>query len=389
MPLANVERSSSRAPRERAHQGDLAGGSCCRLRTGRQLPIDISVHTHSGHLLFRRRAGRDARGQAGRARDGGLADRDAWQSRPRRRDLRSDGAGRRGSRRAAQHRRPERRGAPRSSRCRPNRRRRTRSDADTARDRRDALPSRLHERLAVQARYDQVATAHRGGSGRAAQAGRDRLAIERAARRAAGEDRRIARPARRQAGASRIARHRRGDARRRAERRRRHRPAHHRRHADRAHRRPARSQSRPPGCRGRCARRHARPAGDDRRRQFDGARPRCPYRSQRAKRLRRGRRRLRHRRTGRRAARSARRRNDRTRTPAKRHLDRAPGRRARRRDPRALPSRGHVGPRRAHDRALGTGSLERVAVLSGLAPGDSVIVSDTTAFNDAPSVTLR
>ena len=38
---------------------------------------------------------------------------------------------------------------------------------------------------------------------------------------------------------------------------------------------------------------------------------------------------------------------------------------------------------------LGTGSLERVAVLSGLAPGDSVIVSDTTAFNDAPSVTLR
>ncbi|MBC5800505.1 MAG: efflux RND transporter periplasmic adaptor subunit [Candidatus Eremiobacteraeota bacterium] len=38
---------------------------------------------------------------------------------------------------------------------------------------------------------------------------------------------------------------------------------------------------------------------------------------------------------------------------------------------------------------LGTGSLDRVAVLSGLRAGDSVIVSDTSAYNDVPVLRLK
>jgi multidrug efflux pump subunit AcrA (membrane-fusion protein) len=38
---------------------------------------------------------------------------------------------------------------------------------------------------------------------------------------------------------------------------------------------------------------------------------------------------------------------------------------------------------------LGRGSADRVAVLSGLRPGDTVIVSDTSAYSGAPSLTLR
>ncbi len=38
---------------------------------------------------------------------------------------------------------------------------------------------------------------------------------------------------------------------------------------------------------------------------------------------------------------------------------------------------------------LGTGSLDRVAVLSGLRSGDSVIVSDTTTYNDVPVLRLK
>jgi len=38
---------------------------------------------------------------------------------------------------------------------------------------------------------------------------------------------------------------------------------------------------------------------------------------------------------------------------------------------------------------LGTGSLDRVAVLSGLRSGDSVIVSDTSTYNDVPVLRLK
>ncbi len=38
---------------------------------------------------------------------------------------------------------------------------------------------------------------------------------------------------------------------------------------------------------------------------------------------------------------------------------------------------------------LGTGSLDRVAVLSGLRSGDSVIVSDTSSYNDVPVLRLK
>jgi len=38
---------------------------------------------------------------------------------------------------------------------------------------------------------------------------------------------------------------------------------------------------------------------------------------------------------------------------------------------------------------LGTGSSDRIAVLSGLTPGDAVIVSDTSAFSDQTAVRLR
>jgi multidrug efflux pump subunit AcrA (membrane-fusion protein) len=37
---------------------------------------------------------------------------------------------------------------------------------------------------------------------------------------------------------------------------------------------------------------------------------------------------------------------------------------------------------------LGTGSLDRVGVLSGLAPGDSVIISDTSTY-DAPLLRIQ
>jgi HlyD family secretion protein len=38
---------------------------------------------------------------------------------------------------------------------------------------------------------------------------------------------------------------------------------------------------------------------------------------------------------------------------------------------------------------LGHGSTDRVAVLSGLQPGDTVIVSDTSAYGGAPMLRLR